>query len=304
MGELKTLLKGIDQSRALEIAAKLRNSAIDTEIVPTETGGVEIQVHEKQYDLAVLEMAKSDLLYTDDFKLFDKTDWAASDYEKRVKYMRAIGGELSRMVSRMSGIRWAKVHVTIPAEKVFASRYTKEKTSASVTLETEAGHSLSHTQVDSILSLVSGYVPEISVNQISIIDTKGRLYSSATDTSDDFGMGTGGSGGIVQKTQILSDSIGGRVQDYLDGVFGSGNSKAVVSVRLMAQKMTKNTTNFSPGAIGTQEYSEGFTRLWELNSLHLSMEAIILQEPYCQLFTSEQLQIARTRLTQLNYKFD
>jgi flagellar biosynthesis/type III secretory pathway M-ring protein FliF/YscJ len=256
MGELKTLLKGIDQSRALEIAAKLRNSAIDTEIVPTETGGVEIQVHEKQYDLAVLEMAKSDLLYTDDFKLFDKTDWAASDYEKRVKYMRAIGGELSRMVSRMSGIRWAKVHVTIPAEKVFASRYTKEKTSASVTLETEAGHSLSHTQVDSILSLVSGYVPEISVNQISIIDTKGRLYSSATDTSDDFGMGTGGSGGIVQKTQILSDSIGGRVQDYLDGVFGSGNSKAVVSVRLMAQKMTKNTTNFSPGAIGTQEYSE------------------------------------------------
>jgi hypothetical protein len=54
----------------------------------------------------------------------------------------------------------------------------------------------------------------------------------------------------------------------------------------------------------TQEYSEGFTRLWELNVLHLSMEAIILQEPYCQLFTPEQLQIARTRLTKLNYQFD
>lgn len=56
--------------------------------------------------------------------------------------------------------------------------------------------------------------------------------------------------------------------------------------------------------LSTREYSEGFTRLWELNVLHLSMEAIILQEPYCQLFTSEQLQIARTRLTRLNYQFD
>lgn len=56
--------------------------------------------------------------------------------------------------------------------------------------------------------------------------------------------------------------------------------------------------------LSTKEHSEGFTKLWELKALHLSMEAIILKEPYCQLFTSEQLQIARIRLKQLNYQFD
>ena len=48
--------------------------------------------------------------------------------------------------------------------------------------------------------------------------------------------------------------------------------------------------------------AQGLTRLWELQLLHLSMEAIILQEPYCQLFTPEQLQIARTRLTDFKYQ--
>jgi hypothetical protein len=65
------------------------------------------------------------------------------------------------------------------------------------------------------------------------------------------------------------------------------------------------------GAIGTvnhllasAQYAQGLTTLWELKALHLSVEAIILREPYCQLFSPEQLKIARTRLTQLKYRFD
>jgi hypothetical protein len=71
--------------------------------------------------------------------------------------------------------------------------------------------------------------------------------------------------------------------------------------QMLAKRGAVETVN---RLLSTKEYSEGFTRLWELKALHLSMEAIILQEPYSQLFTPEQLQIARTRLTQLNYKFD
>jgi flagellar biosynthesis/type III secretory pathway M-ring protein FliF/YscJ len=254
LGIYKSLLRGIDQGRALEIAAQLKSKGIETEIVPAETGGVEIQVREKQYDDAILEMAKSDLLLTDDFKLFDKTDWAASDYEKRVKYMRAIGGELSRIVSRMDGIRWGKVHVTIPPEKLFASRYIKDKTSASVTLELEPGRTLSNGQVSSILSLVSGYVPELEPSRISIIDTKGRVYSSAVE--EDGGGFFGSGGNAYAHGEMLSQNIQRRVQDYLDGVVGAGKSKVVISAKYSPEKVTQNKTVFTPGAIGTHEYSE------------------------------------------------
>jgi hypothetical protein len=53
----------------------------------------------------------------------------------------------------------------------------------------------------------------------------------------------------------------------------------------------------------------GFTDLWILGkdikseTLCFSMEAIILQEPYCQLFSPEQLKIAKKRLTELQYNF-
>ncbi len=48
-------------------------------------------------------------------------------------------------------------------------------------------------------------------------------------------------------------------------------------------------------------YSEGLTRLWEAKRLDISMEATILQEPWSQLFTDEELSVARKRLEELGY---
>lgn len=50
------------------------------------------------------------------------------------------------------------------------------------------------------------------------------------------------------------------------------------------------------------KFHEGFTRLWELRRLDLTVEAIILRNPYNQLFTKEILEKARERLEQLGYK--
>lgn len=254
LGAYRQIVSGLDQGRALEIAAQLKSAGIEANVIANETGGSAVQVREKQYDAAVLELAKSDLLVTDDFKLFDKTDWAASDYEKRVKYMRAIGGETSRLVSRMEGIRWAKVHVTIPPDKVFASRYEKDKTSASVIVELEPGRILNNNQVASILSLVSGYVPELDPSRISIIDSKGRIYSSATN-GDESGTFTS-SANWASTIQSVNSDIERRIQSYLDGVTGTGKSRVAVSTRIINEKVTRNKTTFFPGAIGTHEYSE------------------------------------------------
>ena len=47
------------------------------------------------------------------------------------------------------------------------------------------------------------------------------------------------------------------------------------------------------------KFHEGFVRLWELSRLDLTVEAIILRDPYNQLFTKEVLEKARERLEQL-----
>lgn len=51
-------------------------------------------------------------------------------------------------------------------------------------------------------------------------------------------------------------------------------------------------------------YSEGLTRLWEEKRLDISMEATILQEPWRQLFTDEELATARKKLEALGYSVE
>jgi hypothetical protein len=51
----------------------------------------------------------------------------------------------------------------------------------------------------------------------------------------------------------------------------------------------------------TPGFSYGFEKLWELGRLDLSMEALVLREPWRQLFSEQELRIARTRLDALGY---
>ncbi len=51
-------------------------------------------------------------------------------------------------------------------------------------------------------------------------------------------------------------------------------------------------------------FHEGFTRLWEMGRLDLSVEAIIIRDPYRALFPPHVLDMARKRLAQLNYNTD
>ena len=41
---------------------------------------------------------------------------------------------------------------------------------------------------------------------------------------------------------------------------------------------------------------EGFIELWDVGCPGLSVEALVLKEPWCNLFTGEQLAVARSRL--------
>jgi len=45
----------------------------------------------------------------------------------------------------------------------------------------------------------------------------------------------------------------------------------------------------------------GLFRLWELKLLDSSMEALVIQERFCDLFTPEEIHQARQRLEELGY---
>ena len=55
--------------------------------------------------------------------------------------------------------------------------------------------------------------------------------------------------------------------------------------------------------LGDSNPSSGFVRLWEEGRLDLSVEALVLLEPWSSLFTEAELTEARHRLDDLGYDF-
>jgi len=246
LGKPKELLKKINQIQALEICSVLKKNDVKCEMEILENGDTTIVVYENQLDNAVLLLAGSQVLNKADFSLFDKTDWAASDEDRRVKLMRAMSGQAAKIIGRMDGIRSTDVTFNIPAKRLFKS--DMESPSATISLIMKPGVILADHQVASIISIIRGFDSEITPSHISITDQH-RVYSEATN--GDGGSGFGSSTGEHDRNQIQD-----RVQRYLDSLFGYGNATAMVSVSLETAKMMKNETKFLPGAIASHDFAE------------------------------------------------
>ena len=243
------LVKRLDQDRAFEIISKLKSESIEGKISDSDLPGkVNVKVFQKDFDKAALTIARSDLLQDDGFNLFDKSDWAASDYDKRIKMMRAVNGDLSRIVSRMSGMKWSTVRINIPEPQLF-SQY-QAPTTATVQVELpDDSTKLSRTQVKSIINLLVGYVPNLQKNNVSIIDTNGQTYSSV-ETEEI------ASSEILEESERVNKIIQKRIEEYLSPFLGYSNFIVRVSSEISRKKIEESSTTFGQGAVGQEQLAD------------------------------------------------
>lgn len=54
----------------------------------------------------------------------------------------------------------------------------------------------------------------------------------------------------------------------------------------------------------TPGFQYGFKELWLCGRLDITMEALVIQTQYAELFTEEEIQIAKTRLEECGYQID
>jgi flagellar M-ring protein FliF len=105
------------------------------------------------------------------FEIFDKNEFGATDFEQKIKYLRALEGELSRTIEALQPIENASVHIAIPKETVFAEN--KTPTTASIVLIINRGMKLSLKQITGIKNLVSASIANLLPEDVSIVDQDG-----------------------------------------------------------------------------------------------------------------------------------
>jgi hypothetical protein len=97
---------------------------------------------------------------------------------------------------------------------------------------------------------------------------------------------------------------------------GRFHSAMVAGIEISKREVGYNPTRFAQmvGELGGLEAarhllrgrdaSDGFTTLWEHGRLDISVEAVVLLPSYHELFTAEQLETARRRLTEHRFDVD
>ncbi len=174
------------------------------------------------------------------FEIFDKGQFGLSDFVQRTNYLRALQGELSRTIMQVQGVRSARVMIVQPENRLLLTDQGVKAT-ASVFIDVGGGR-LDIDQVNSIRHLVANSVQGLAVDQVAIVDNRGRVLSE--ELKQDPTLGTASS--QMRYKQQVEDYLAKKVESMLAAVIGPGNAVVRVSAEIETEATTLVQEKFDP----------------------------------------------------------
>lgn len=137
-------------------------------------------VYKERIALASLGLPKNSRV---GYELFDKQEFGSTDFDKQVKFLRALEGELATTIESLVPIKRAVVHLALPKESVFVAKEVQP--SASVTVTIHEGLKLGRKQVAGIKNLVASSVPKLLPENVQLINALGEPLGADDESSLD-----------------------------------------------------------------------------------------------------------------------
>ena len=245
-----TLFTTDNPGKALEVQALLaREQIVATKVENGSKQSLILKEYTKdQRDRALLAIVKSGLLdeHTG-LEIFDKGDFTSTKDDKKIRLIRAINGELARLIRKIPPIENAQVFISIP-EQTFFSQNQKPIT-ATVQITMPSGERLDNMKIKAISNLLLGAVHGLNADNISITDTNGTVYNSIIGASDD----------AIAKIEENDKYMQSKVNAQLDKLIGKGNYIATVSTFLTQAPVEKSSILYDPNqktSVSEQHFKE------------------------------------------------
>lgn len=179
-----------------------------------------------------------------------------SNFMEQARYHRALEQELVETIKHIQIVRNARVHLSIPKQTSFLRSVNKP--SASVMIELIGLQTLSDTQLNGILHLVTSSVSGLEPASVSIVDQRGNLLSKNSDST------LGNSNENIRLTRQFEQDYSDRITTILTPMVGAGNVRTQVSADLdftfiETTEETYNPNNTVVRSEQTQEETSGST---------------------------------------------
>ena len=173
------------------------------------------------------------------YELFDETSLATTPFVQNVNYQRALQAELARSIMQIEPVQSARVLVARPEPTPFVR--SQPQPTASVVLKLKPGAALSRTAAASIVSLVSRSVEGLKPENVTVVDSAGRLLSDPYA-----GDREGVPAPQLEYRRELETYLSSKAEDILAHHLGSGRAIVRVSADINFQQVKEKRKTIYP----------------------------------------------------------
>ncbi len=234
-----TLYSNLSQEDASQVVNYLSAEKVPYKIIGNGTTITvpKDKIYKVRLDLASKGVPSSGVV---GYEIFDHNTMGMSEFMQKINYKRALEGELSRTITEQDGIKSARVHIVIPTKSIFKDE--EKKPTASVVLKLTSRNTPSKSSITAIENLVAGSVEGLTPENVTIVDTRGRMLSKPVDQDP---LASSGSKQYEVKTNI-EKYLTQKAQRILNKIVGYGNSDIQVNVDLNFKQVEKTMESYDP----------------------------------------------------------
>jgi flagellar M-ring protein FliF len=238
--EYGVLFSDLKPADAQAIVEKLKTANVQYKLTNNSTT---VTVPNDRISELRLQMASSGALSGGHvgFDIFDRTSFGATDFTQQVNYQRAIEGELARTIEGMNEVESARVHITQPHESLYSEKTQHAK--ASVMVRMRQDRVLSRERTDSVVSLIASAVDGLDPADVAVMDTQGRLLSSASAAG---GSDAGAFSSHLDARRKLEAETAARIVSLIEPISGIGHVRADVAADLDFSQIEQTEEKYDP----------------------------------------------------------
>ncbi|RSL33165.1 flagellar basal body M-ring protein FliF [Salibacterium salarium] len=203
---------------------------LDSRGIPSEltNDGSTVRVPETQVNSLKVELAAEGMPDSGNIDysfIEDQMGFGMTDNEFDTMERAAMQTELGKLIQNIDGVEAANVMITLPEESTWVAE-ENEGSSASVVVDTSGTSSMEQSQVRALYHLVAKSVPDLSVDNIVIMNEMFEHFDYENPNNSNSSMNA------YEEQRSIQDDIEKDIQSQLQQMLGTmmGMNKVVVSV--------------------------------------------------------------------------
>jgi flagellar M-ring protein FliF len=173
------------------------------------------------------------------YEIFDETSLGSTPFVQQVNLQRAIQTELGRFIEKLEPVQSARVLVAKPESSPFIR--DQRPPTASVVLTLKPGATVNGATAANIVSLVARSVDGLKPENVTVVDSQGRLLSDPHAADRDSLP--------AAQLQFRTDwerELAAKAEDVLTATLGRGRAVVKVSADINFQKVKERQETFLP----------------------------------------------------------